>query len=1292
MPPIKDLGAAGSLLGNSYKNRMKVHYMDPLPIGPQGVQGTTGIQGEKGSIGVQGPAGLPGQAGSGTGAGGNLYTIQFHNGHPPQNPPPNWTPSLSGNDNFILYTQLGGAQTDEPQIGLSVDKTNLLQFNEFKNFRINSKRTGGYSDIPSVSIDTSNFSPVDPGVVQNKGRLTLTPEPTLSNLGQSIISNSNNNTEIGVQLMSQIISNETKGIISLWQSTPKNIQAPSFIGHDHTKYTSFNPLQDCILDTKTQHSSPNSTVSMDLGMSSRIPIIKNGYNWNSNQWQDVTGPDGYVDDNPYKDDPYAESGGQQEWEGQKIFKSAVPGLYIEEKRWDRVISNKNYLGEVSLRSTFAPTVNMNNIPVKGIDFYDLELGGLKNDKTFGPNDYMVHGTFNMTNGDLSKNRPGSGSGGIEMIDNPNLFYLTTNSAPKLTHGVTFDHNKFGSSYMYFQKNQRIDPNSATFETTALIDGLTGSIKATNSLTTGNTHELSDNVITTTSSINLKRKINNSHESYISIDRNSQEQGRIRLYDEEATTTPALTLTAVHPQYGSSPIHKTVDMKTGYAYFENGFAGALNNDRVGVVHINNTHTNTTNDYDVLNINSEWDITSNTTPKQNIIGCTNSTSTVNGPMFSVRTDGQMHSKCDQLITQFIVHNTYANGAPVFNYNETIMKVQSDNPGRTAPVRYDGFTNVNGFTFVKHDTPQSSSGSQTQYQIDGDGSIKCRTSISLIEGKKDFPATDTDTHILTLLPNKSSLSHGGDKIGSWITTEYSDDSNGCPIYIKAFGTSINTSTFDVANMVNIVENEIIPVGSRDSSVINLCLRNDTSVDDYNNYFWMNRHTGLGNNQSIRMECGRSGATSGNLYNGLRPTFNIRKGGVIDETSQPNGSIESYILNYNPNYYYSPSNNYNPSSNSSGSYLMIGDERERQVVRIGTGIKNILPGGSASNTRIASISNNTTQKPGNLINGTILDAQTLFGDVVLCRHIATGNTQDILKIGDREHCGAIHIDLSDGGHIKTFTTNNYTRDHDGPTNVCSSSNSTHAHNGYIGTYRFAVTNGFVGTGLRGNTVQVNTVAAAVQSAFLKLYTAKLSNTLGYDDHYFTPTTLESPQGLIVFRGQIEMMDNNGQATNKARINIDTAVSDTLLSCNVIVPHTLPNSMLDGTFKEMFKNPTLHVTNAGIRTQQSVRTTNYSPDFSPIFGYIDTLSPPSTFLEINVQAPVNNLCVNYVIYAERADKEYITAGTQGDTSLHCQFVKSYTNEFLNPVAPHEETTFTGVMERTVYEKQFSVDLDNPGH
>ena len=186
-------------------------------------------------------------------------------------------------------------------------------------------------------------------------------------------------------------------------------------------------------------------------------------------------------------------------------------------------------------------------------------------------------------------------------------------------------------------------------------------------------------------------------------------------------------------------------------------------------------------------------------------------------------------------------------------------------------------------------------------------------------------------------------------------------------------------------------------------------------------------------------------------------------------------------------------------------------------------------------------------------------------------------------------------------------------------------------------------------------------------------------------------------------MMDKNtNTAVTKATINLDTVEPDPLAPCDIIVPHTLPKSMKNGTFSEMFKNPTIHVTNAGIRTPQQVSTTNYSQDFTQVFATIDVPAPsvpptpPSpatlTFILNPLNPPVSNLCINYVIYAERADKEYNSAGTQGDTSLQAQFVQEYTNEFLNPIAPHHVTTFNSVVSREKFKQQFSVDLKNPGH
>lgn len=421
--------------------------------------------------------------------------------------------------------------------------------------------------------------------------------------------------------------------------------------------------------------------------------------------------------------------------------------------------------------------------------------------------------------------------------------------------------------------------------------------------------------------------------------------------------------------------------------------------------------------------------------------------------------------------------------------------------------------------------------------------------------------------------------------------------------------------------------------------------------------------------------------------------------------GTKPGYILRYDPNGNASQFS----TMDEEDAYLIIGDDRVendggRHVVRIGGGTRRFPSTGEGVNFNPSS---------NDYITGTVLDVQTILGDNILCRHIAAGNANSVLTIGKSgiaqdpySNTKRVEIDLGhtsdqsfvflgDNGYISCTQVQTGQPGSTGPTNICNAK-----HNGYIGTYNFG---SIIGTGLRGNTVNANLVLGGAFAATAKLYRARLSTfgslarVPGYDDERtwnYTPSTLESPQGLIVLRGQIQI----AAGTTVVKLDLDTVtLADP--SSDVVVPHTFPDSRNEGLFDAMFKNPTVFVTNAGIRTLATTDTYDYSSDWTPVFASIIKGIPGAnpqfpnmvnTTLKVELQtSSTQAVCVNYVIYAERNDKGYNIFGTQANpNAAPPNQAHKFVQEYANPLLTAPVTTFNAVSNDVQWKNSFGVSLE----
>ena len=528
------------------------------------------IVGEKYVIGSlpEGPTGPPGGAGNPAGL---QYQIQYNNGV-----------SFDANS------------------GLVVDYTNITN-----------NKVGINSDIATIQSRSFNFAVGGKptfGVDSENATVELLGEPDYTPLLGSIVDEPSFNIMSGVHLMTQVVSNKSKGITSMWPfpSSVVNKQIYNFHGHDFDLYSSFNPIEDSILYTKKQNENPpgktQPPATMDLGMSSRLPFSSsngsNNYGWDALPW--VQAGEG---DNAYVDDIYAQTT-YTNWKGQQLIKSAVPGIYIEERRWDRIIGRSNFTGSVSIRSTFSPNLDPDNKPVSGVDFYDLELAQLEN--TTNNTDWRAASKMNFGMARLDVLRS-------NMVL-PDLLTISTEKTLDLgTTGVNFDTpGIYGSASLYFKNydgaNGTVTPLPSVY--TALIDGTKGTIKCIGNVSVGNSTAGSTNIMTTTdTNISALWKGTSSVVDVGSFGvgtNGSVGYGQLSLKGDNGVES--LLLKGINSASGPAPF-KSIDMTTGLAYFTGlnyGASNGPNGDHVGVMNISNSSP-IGKESDVLQLNSVFLLT-------------------------------------------------------------------------------------------------------------------------------------------------------------------------------------------------------------------------------------------------------------------------------------------------------------------------------------------------------------------------------------------------------------------------------------------------------------------------------------------------------------------------------------------------------------------------------------------------------------------------------------------------------------------------------------------------------------
>tara|TARA_A100001011_G_scaffold399263_1_gene507031 strand:- start:1413 stop:5342 length:3930 start_codon:yes stop_codon:yes gene_type:complete len=1082
--------------------------------------------------------------------------------------------------------------------------------------------------------------------------LRLLSEPEYSDITQSIVQEPKTSTLIGVHLMSQVLSNETKGITSMWPGGPgtaQNKQMWTCLGHNLDFYSSFAPSADSILDTSNLNdnnaqSSPPTT--MDLGMSSRVPFnTSNGYEgfgWQQNPWSQDT------EDDPYYKDIFANTNGYSEWEGQQMFKSGIPGLYIQERRWDRIFARTNYSGSLSIRSTYAPTKNPLGLSVSGLDFYDLCVADINN--ITQETDLRVASNMNLGMARLNVPRD-------QMSSNlEQLLTITTDKSRNLSGtGVNYSaFDEYGAASILFKyagpnANAGNTGSLLTDNYTLLLDGLKGEVKAlgqievgSSSLGQSNLSTLSDSLLNFTSQSNVP---------VISFGVGSQSGvsfGETILKDDLGTD--ALIFKGVNASTG--PQFTSIDMKTGLAYFSNSFAtnDGANRDNVGVVSI--THTNTTNSIgqSILYISSHLDISNSNyyqyQNNQNAINIKNETGFNSSPigLFNVDVAGfsQSSAYIPPAVTTAGVTTICKDPSHVFRASATTaIANQSLYSGNILQAESDIAYSAGGKYYYYDPTTPNPNGGYSFFEgrdrtgkklsLDSDGSIKCSYSFTVSNDSTGLPGNFSNSVNIVPIPGTNTIS--GTTGGSLVTTTYSLPMGGTssPLQLQACGRSESPS-FSGAylNTVRVIPNEVFLSNQKYSNItaFQIAELNTTGNPTNNeNLLFLTSNANVTNNESLFMTCYPRSSRTGQG----KPIFELKAGGSVGNSIYPSNCFR----------FFPEGNNFiTGTGNISGCRLILSDDNPVSratggSVRIGAGKSRPQ---STSVTGLGGWLESDTIDTRQTFTETLDYGSTNPSGGVGALLIGAGLTKAVQMRVDTGGTGLGYIELDRTGSISCLRTGNPAGGLNGPTNIC---NRNHA--GYIGTPGLIPADG---TGLRGYSCLATTF-----SAVAKLYIAKNQGLIGSDEKTFTCcSSVEAPQGVIIMRGRV-LLDSttNGSIT----INLD----NTKVSSGVnIIPHTNPQHHLPlGTVYAMYQNFTVQVTNAGTYIHG-----NYTPfaiSFDSVGGIIE-IDPISQTVSLKIETAggITDRFVDWVVYCERKDAGYTSS----------EFVKTY----ANPVTKEEYPTW----------------------
>ena len=1112
--------------------------------------------------------------------------------------------------------------------------------------------------------------------------LRLLGEPDYTPLTASIAVQLGNNVLTGVHLMSQVVSNETKGITSMWPfgQQARNLQIYRFHGHDFKTYSSLDPIEDSILFTGGQNANPGPSfqppATMDLGMSSRVPFSTSNGSTGSG-WADINWTQSGEDD-PFIPDPYENTGGYGEWEGQLTYKAGAPGLYIEERRWDRIFGRTNYTGELSLRSTYAPSVNPNGIAVSGIDFYDVELANLIN--VTEATDLRLGSKMGFGMGRLNVARNTQTIGELMVI-------TTGKTLTLLGNGVNYSSpNQYGAASIYFRN---VGPNAQPGGTgpivadnyTALIDGIKGEFKALGFFQAGssspgvtNTMTLSpDNLTATWQGPGLGAPVDVG--TFGVGTGGGVGFGQISLSGNNGIES--LSMKGINSTSGPAPF-KSIDMKTGLAYFDNSFAvnNGVNSDNVGVMSISQSFTSGQNNTNVLQVSSAIDIGDPAAYTgglgQNVLALRNTTVgvdllVVDTAGFSSGTahiPGAVGGVPSTNVAHTLVADMQPAGGAAATYGGSVLSLETDAlNGNTGTYFFnDPTTPLNGYSFLQARNTSIVGGKKLI--LDGDGSVKCSVSLTVSQNTGSLP--DNGGVSVNLIPSIGTNTVNGTTGGSSVTATYSLNNTApfalgasSPLQLQAGGpSSTNATGFAVLNPVRIIPNRTFSTPAfSPTTCFQICDLN-TSGNPTNNenlMFWT-KNTDISNGESLLMSARPAGSKSGAQ---TKPIWTFQSGGVIT------GSIPGYCFRYFPE-----GNSFDGASSIIGSRLILSDDNP--VSTANGGIVRVGAGKSRPKSSF-------TAGDGGWLESDVIDTRWTFTEAIDygntgagsgCLLIGAGLTDCVQMSVDNGGGGNGYVDLERTGSIISGYATTPAGGLNGPTNICN-----RQHNGYIGCPGLIPSDG---TGIRGYSVLATTFSAAA-----KLYTAKNQGQQVGEQGYVCCSAVEAPQGVIIMRGRVRL--NNIDAT----IDLDSAQ---VAPGQLVIPHTNPDAAFPtGTVDAMYQNFTVSVTNAGILSGAAVYPDlDFDPSPGQVSGIIKispTATPGINQVSLIIRnlslAPTPDIFVDWVVYSERKDVGYKSAGA---VTPGTGFVTSYTN----PVSGTYDTWGTPAYGSQVPGAPTNgVDLDN---
>ena len=269
--------------------------------------------------------------------------------------------------------------------------------------------------------------------------------------------------------------------------------------------------------------------------------------------------------------------------------------------------------------------------------------------------------------------------------------------------------------------------------------------------------------------------------------------------------------------------------------------------------------------------------------------------------------------------------------------------------------------------------------------------------------------------------------------------------------------------------------------------------------------------------------------------------------------------------------------------------------------------------------------------------------------------------------------VELSSGGNMTTSNgQTTFMQDlflNSGGVDIKASGNNSICNGGHTGKMgTFGITNG---TELKGEDLKVggNVSCSSLTGIgkFFNLYNQAPNAGKGDSSTFIKYCNVEAPQGLVVLRGQVQLLGN------KCNINLDRA---TCASGTMIIPHSMPdNKIQNGTAYSMFQNFTVSVENAGLFASNGVEGACVNLKFDPGYTRVQAIvavepgaNTDASGIRIEILADPNgtpDIFVNYRVEMERKDNFFGGKDTncifgQMDASISKQMTGDSFKEFLN--------------------------------